>query len=247
MDLLIDRRDLELPPDHEALVLAVLAAQPRTVVALVGGSAVVMEQWRRHAPAIAQVWYSGMEGGHGVADVLVGRVDATGRLPFTIPTDPGHLPPFDRDAVAVTYDGWHGYWRLVRDRHDPAYPFGYGLSYTAWELGPATVDDDGDELVVRTEVRNLGSRDGTDVVQVYGGRPADDRRPPRRLVAFTRVAVPAGERHPVELRIPWSRLAVRDADTHTWVLPPGTYALEVARHANHFDAMDLLIDRRGRP
>ena len=74
--------------------------------------------------------------GHAFADVVLGAADATGRLPFSVPTDAAHLPPFDREADAVTYDGWHGYWKLARDRHQPAFPFGFGLSYTTWEIGP---------------------------------------------------------------------------------------------------------------
>ena len=129
-------------PD-EALIAAVAAANPRTVVAMVAGSAVLTESWRATVPALLQVWYSGMEGGHAFADVVLGATDATGRLPFSVPTDAAHLPPFDREADAVTYDAWHGYWKLARDRHQPAFPFGFGLSYTTWEIGPTTVDDDG--------------------------------------------------------------------------------------------------------
>ncbi len=238
-----DRARLTLHDADEALIAAVAAANPRTIVAIVAGSAVLTEAWREQVPAIVQVWYSGMEGGHALADVLLGHVDATGRLPFTIPSDAAHLPTFDRDADAVTYDGWHGYWRLARDRHDAAFPFGFGLSYTSWELGPTTVDDDGDDLVVRAVHRNTGARDGTDVLQVYAGRPADDTRPARRLVAFARVEIPAGGETTVELRIPWSRLAVRDSAARTWSIVPGTYLLTIGRHAGDVAAVDLIIDR----
>jgi beta-glucosidase len=210
-------------------------------VAIVAGSAVVMEAWRHDVPAIVQLWSSGMEGGHALPAVLLGRVDATGRLPFSVPTDTDHLPPFDRDADAVTYDGWHGYWRLARDRHAPAFPFGFGLSYTSWELGPTTLDEEGDELVVRGVVRNTGERDGTDVVQLYAGRPADLTRPARRLVAFARVDVAAGGEATVELRVPWARLAVRERGA--WVVAPGTYVLTLGRHAGDLDAVDLIADR----
>jgi len=159
-----DRSSLRLHATDESLIDAVAACQPTTVVAVVSGSAVVMEPWRTSVPAIAQLWYSGLEGGHGLADVLLGRVDASGRMPCTIPTDEAHLPPFDRDVDAVTYDRWHGYWRLARDRHEPAYPFGFGLSYTTWRLRAATLDHDGDDLVVRARLANLGSRAGTEVV-----------------------------------------------------------------------------------
>jgi beta-glucosidase len=238
-----DREQLTLHDTDEALIEAVATANARTVVALVAGSAVLTERWRPKVPAVAQVWYSGMQGGHGIADVLTGAVDATGRLPFTVPTDAAHLPPFDRDADAVTYDGWHGYWRLARDRHEPAFPFGFGLSYSSWQPGPTTLDDDGGDLVVRSQVTNTGSRDGADVVQVYAGRPADTSRPARRLVGFARVDVAAGATADVELRIPWSRLAVREAASHSWVLPAGTYVLTVGRHSADLDAVDLVVDR----
>lgn len=238
-----DRDRLTLHDADEALIDAVVAANPRTVVCIVAGSAVLTETWRHRVPALAQVWYSGMQGGHGIADVLTGAVDATGRLPFTVPTDADHLPPFDRDATSATYDAWHGYWRLARDRRGPAFPFGFGLSYTSWEPGPATLDEDGDDLVVRAQLTNTGPRDGADVVQVYAGRPADLSRPARRLVSFARVEVAAGVTTDVELRIPWNRLAVRDAEAHAWVLSAGTYVLTVGRHSADLNAVDLVIDR----
>ena len=98
------------------------AANPRTVVAVVAGSAVVVSEWDHLVPALVQSWYSGMEGGHGLADVLTGRVDATGRLPFSVPVSPDDLPAFDPDATEFTYDAWHGYWYLARQRHGAGLP-----------------------------------------------------------------------------------------------------------------------------
>jgi beta-glucosidase len=237
-----DRASLTLHADDEGLIRAVAAANRRTVVVVISGSAVVMEPWRADVPAIVQLWYPGMEGGHALADVLLGRVDATGRLPCTIPTDADHLPPFDRDADAVTYDRWHGYWRLARDHHDAAYPFGFGLSYATWELGDATLEREGDELVVRTTLANAGPLDSADVVQVYGGRPADSTRPARRLLGFARVEVPARQTAPVEIRVPLERLRVREGGR--WVLHPGTYVLSVGRHSADPGARDVRWDHR---
>ncbi len=236
-----DRDELTLHPADEALIAAVAAATPSTVVAVVAGSAVVMEGWRHDVGAIVQLWYAGMEGGHALADVLLGRVDAAGRLPCTIPTDAAHLPPFDKDAEQVVYDGWHGYWRLARDRHDAAYPFGFGLSYTSWSLGHATLAADDDALVVRVTLTNTGERDGTDVIQVYGGRPADPDRPGQRLVGFARVSLAAGAAADVEIRVPMERLQVRQGGA--WVLPHGSYVLRVARHSADLDACELVWDR----
>jgi beta-glucosidase len=237
-----DRASLTLHADDEGLIRAVAAANRRTVVVVISGSAVVMEPWRADVPAIVQLWYPGMEGGHALADVLLGRVDATGRLPCTIPTDADHLPPFDRDADAVTYDRWHGYWRLARDHHDAAYPFGFGLSYATWELGDATLEREGDELVVRTTLANTGPLDSADVVQVYGGRPADSTRPARRLLGFARVEVPARQTAPVAIRVPLERLRVREGGR--WVLHPGTYVLSVGRHSADPGARDVRWDHR---
>lgn len=177
-----DRSSLRLCPEDVVLVKALAAAHPRVVVVVVGGSAVVMSEWDSWVPAIVQAWYPGMEGGHGLADVLLGRVDASGRLPFSVPTDEAHLPAFDATATAVTYDRWHGWWHLEREGHRPAYPFGFGLSYTTFELGPATVTASAGEIRVTTTVRNTGARRGSDVVGLYLRVPGD--RP--RLVAFAR-------------------------------------------------------------
>ncbi|MBV8980418.1 MAG: glycoside hydrolase family 3 C-terminal domain-containing protein [Acidimicrobiia bacterium] len=226
-----DRTSLRLHPEHEALIASVAAANPRTIVAVVAGSAVVMP-WAGQVPAVLQSWYSGMEGGRGLADVLVGDVDASGRLPFTVPVDEADLPAFDRDADAVVYDRWHGWWKLERDGRAAAYPFGFGLSYTAFQLTSAAAEV-GDELVVRASVRNAGSRRGSEVVQVYGGHEnaAGTGRPARRLLAFARVEVEPGAEEAVELSIPIERLAVRDPERHAWRVEPGTYVLDVARHA----------------
>ena len=213
-----DRRSLRLHDHHEQLVRAVAAANPRTVVLVVAGSAVVMEAWRQQVPAIVLGWYSGMEGGHAVADVLLGEVDASGRLPFSIPTDESHLPPFDPDADAVTYDASHGYWHLERAGHEPAFPFGFGLSYTSWEI--REVEEVGD--AVRVRVANTGERSGATVVQAYLRRPG---RPERRLAAFARIELSAGAEGWAELVVPSRAHEVRTGGA--WVRPAGEPTIEV--------------------
>ena len=233
-----DRVSLRLHADDEALVRAVAAATPGTVVAVVAGSAVLMGPWIGSVPAVVQAWYGGMEGGAALADVLLGVAAPTGRLPFSVPTDEAHLPPFDREADQATYDAWHGWWRLERDGHEPAFPFGFGLTYTEFSLGPWSAERDGDELVLRGTVANTGARDGTDVVQAYGGRPGDRRR----LVAFARVDVAAGAESPVELRVPLERLAARDPAGHGWRVEPGRYELRVARSATDQGSGTLTVE-----
>jgi beta-glucosidase len=235
-----DRRHLGLSAADEALVLAVARANPRTVVVVMSGSAVVMERWRDRVPAIVQLWYPGMEGGHALGDVLLGRVNPSGRLPFAVPTAADHLPAFEPDATAVTYDLWHGQWKLDRDAHPAAYPFGFGLSYTRFELRDAAASGDGPERRVRCTVANMGGRDGAEVVQVYGGLPGSRyERPSWRLLGFARVEVPAAASRTIEIPISLRTLAVRERGT--WVLEPGRYAIAVGRHAGDPGALRLEV------
>jgi beta-glucosidase len=124
-----DRRSLTLHPKDEDLLLAVTASNPRTVAAVIAGSAVLMERWREVVPAILMVWYPGMEGGHALADILLGIEKPTGRLPFAIPTSEAHLPPFDRKAKVAEYGPLHGQALIDHLGVQAAFPFGFGLTY----------------------------------------------------------------------------------------------------------------------
>jgi beta-glucosidase len=170
-----------------------------------------------------------MEGGNGLADLLRGEVDASGRLPFSVPRSESDLPAFDADAEAFVYDAWHGYWRMADRGIVPAYPFGFGLSYTDFELGDGWAGWFDGEIRVGASVHNTGGRPGSDVVQVYAHRQGSTR--PFRLVGFGRVEVGVGERVELTLTIRQDALAVRDVATHTMVVDPGTYEFRIAHHA----------------
>jgi beta-glucosidase len=201
------------------------------VVAVVAAGAVVMEGWREQVPGLVMAWYSGMEGGHALADVLLGRVDASGRLPFSIPTSEEHLPSFDRDATQVTYDRWHGQRLLDRLGVPAAYPLGFGLSYTGWELGAPDVRADNGFLDVSVNVRNTGSRDGWHVVQVYGVPEDGDRAGERALLGFAAVQVPSGSTVPVSVRASLRPVSPWDAGRRDVVPPTGALRVEVASHS----------------
>jgi beta-glucosidase len=224
-----DRVSLRLHRPDVDLVRAVVAANPRTVVALVAGSAVVISEWDRYVPAVLQSWYSGMEGGHGLADVLVGRVDAGGRLPVSVPEQESDLPDFDAGATSFVYDAWHGYWYLDRGGTPAAYPFGFGLSYTEFALEDASAEAVGQEIRLQATVRNTGRRRGVDVVQVYAHRAGSER--PFRLAGFVRLELDAGDTVDVEVPVRLESLAERDIGSHATVVRSGRYELRVARHA----------------
>lgn len=229
-----DRGSLRLHDGDVALIGAVAAANPRTVVVVEAGSAVIVEEWVSSVPALVQAWYGGCEAGPGLADVLVGDVNPSARLPLSVPRHEGDLPPFRSDATSFRYDRWHGWRHLARNGTAPAFPFGYGLSYTTFELTDVEVDLVDDVLRVRATVRNSGRRDGAEVVQVYAHLPDPDTPP--RLVGFERVAVPAGEGVDVEIGVGIGELATRDPEQRVWRRAAGAHRILVARHAADPDA-----------
>jgi beta-glucosidase len=233
-----DRESLRLRPEDEALIAAVAVANPRTVVCLVAGSAVLIDRWVGQVPAVVQSWYSGMEGGHGLAEVLLGRAEPSGRLPFSVPADVDHLPYFDRNAVEATYDGWHGYWKLAADGHRAAFPFGFGLSYTDLSLRGMGAVRHGDEIVATTTAVNAGDRAGVEVVQAY----ASVGDAPAKLVGFERVELAPGERRVVEVRFPLSRLARWDGAAHDWAVVGGPVTVVLARHADDPVATPVTVE-----
>jgi beta-glucosidase len=237
-----DRERLTLPPDDEKLIQAMAAVNPRTIVAVMGGSSVLMEAWRARVPAILMLWYPGMEGGYALADILLGRVNPSGKLPFVIPRRAEDLPFFDKDATEIEYDLWHGYRKLERDGNTPAFPFGFGLSYTRYryaslklarnQLGPS------ETLKVSLDVSNIGAHAGEEVVQLYISPIGSAvERAPKELKAFTRIALQPGETKTVQLSVPIPRLAYYDETRADFVVEPLEYELFVGAHSSDQDAL----------
>jgi len=231
-----DRDRLTLHPDEERLILAVAAANPRAIVGILGGSCVTMDAWSDRVPAILLLWYPGMEGGHALAGILLGRVNPSGKLPFVVPRRAEDLPFFDRNAAEIEYGLWHGYRKLERDGVAPAFPFGFGLSYTRYrytnarlernELGPS------DTAKLSLDVSNIGAHAGEEVVQVYVSPIGSAvERAPKELKAFTRVALQPGETRTVQLSVPVSRLAYFDEARAAFVVEPLEYEVFVGTHS----------------
>ena len=184
-----DRASLRLHPDDEQLIADVAAVCDRVIVAVMAGSAVVMP-WLGSVNAALMVWYPGSEGGHALADVLFGGREPGGRLPFAVPREESDLGDFDRDASTAVYGLLHGQWHLDAQGTPPHLPFGHGLGYTTFELGGARAAED--QVVVN--IVNTGARAGSTVVQVYASVPGSAyKRPPKRLVGFTKIRLAPGE------------------------------------------------------
>jgi beta-glucosidase len=209
----IDRASLALPGRQDELVRRVAAANPRTV-AVVNAGAPVLLPWLAEVPAVLLAWFPGQEGGHALADVLLGAAEPGGRLPTTWPAGEDGLPsPRPVDGVLEYAEGTAiGYRRAGA----PLLPFGHGLGYTTWEyLGIEAVGEG-----VRVHLVNAGTRPGREVVQVYAARPE------LRLAGFAAVTAAAGERAVAEVRIPRRALARWDG---AWVVEPGAYEISAGR------------------
>jgi beta-glucosidase len=237
-----DRKHLGLKPDDVALVKAVAAANPRTVVVLIGGAAITVEEWHEAAGAILMAFYPGEQGGHALARVLFGDVNPSGKLPFTVPRDASQLPPFDTESLRVEYGYYHGYTLVEKQRRAPRYPFGHGLSYTTYTyanlaLDAAELRADG---VVRAsvDVTNTGLRAGEEVVQLYAGFPgAAVDRPVKLLRGFEKVALAPGETTRVTIAVRAADLAYYDPDSRRWAVEPGEHPVYVGPSSR---AADLL-------
>lgn len=224
-----DRARLTLRPIDEEIILAVAAANPRTIVAVVAAGAVMMESWRTQVPALLMSWYAGMHGGHALADVLLGKVDASGRLPFAIPTDEAHLPFFDREATSIDYDRWYGQRLLDRDGNAAAYPLGFGLSYTGFDIEALGAEATGaDNAVLQARVTNTGARDGRHVVQVYGRSAGESIR---ELVGFIAVEVAADSSVEVAVPVSLRPLARWNTALDCLQLPSGQLLLEASAYS----------------
>jgi beta-glucosidase len=232
-----DRTSLALPASQVSLIRAVAAANPRTVVVLMGGGAILSADWDQLVPGLLLLWYPGEQGGHALADVLFGKVSPSGRLPFAVPCRQEQLPPFEPRARRVVYDLWHGYRRLQHQGQRAAYPFGFGLTYSHFLWADPGVHrlDAGDQqdLVVLVSVHNTGPIAAADVLQLYLEPPGlITTRPLRTLVAFRRVRLASGRQRRIRLLVPQRRLAWFDAQRDCFVIEPGEHRLVLARHAD---------------
>ncbi|WRP17544.1 glycoside hydrolase family 3 C-terminal domain-containing protein [Carboxydochorda subterranea] len=230
-----DRLDMELPPGHVALIQAVAAVQPRTVVVLHNGAPVSMAGWIDRVPAVLLAGLAGQASGGAVADILFGRVNPSGKLAETYPVrledNPSYLNfPGENGKVFYGEGLFIGYRYYEARGVQPLFPFGHGLSYTTFSYGQASLSRPsiapGDSLEVQVPVTNTGSRDGEEIVQLYV-RPHRSQlpRPVKELKGFARVALAPGETRPASFRLTIRDFSYYDPERGGWVAEPGTYDL----------------------
>ena len=235
-----DRASLRLEPEEVELIKQLKSDGKQVIVVLYSGCAIIVEEWKRYADAIIMNYYSGCEGGTALANLLCGDRNFTGKLPFTVAKDEKDYPTFlgiGEKPYKIEYGYYHGYTKMDKEKVEPRYPFGYGLSYTSFEISDCAVSEGEDAYTVTTAVKNTGKRDGAEVVQVYvGSKGAADGedRPVKLLKGFRRVELAAGEEKTVSVTIPKKELAFWTPDG--WVLD-GSYAFYVGSDSRSAQAI----------
>ncbi len=237
-----DSRSMNLPDNQDALVSAVAAANPRTIVVLETGGPVAMP-WANSVSGILESWYPGFSGAQAIANIMFGDVNPSGKLPVTfakseqdlphpeisgIDLQPqpqpggggrggrGALPPFDipyAEGLKV------GYKWFDAEKKEPLYPFGFGLSYTTFAYSDlkATAGN------VTFTVKNTGKRAGAEIAQVYAALPASTNEPPRRLIGWAKLQLNAGESKTASVDIDRLFLSVFNVEKDGWELADGDY------------------------
>jgi len=230
-----DRTSLSLPDGQDALVSAIAAANPRTIVVLYSSSATLMP-WASQVAAVLVAWYPGQENGNALAQVLFGDVNPSAKLPVTIPASANQVPtsttaqfPGVSGHVSYSEDLEIGYRWYDANNVSPLFPFGCGLSYTTFGYSNLTVSavSPSGQVQISFDLTNTGGRTGAEVPQLYLGFPAAAGEPPKLLKGFQRISLSPGQTQHVTFNLNWEDLANWDATARGWIVTPGQFQVLV--------------------
>lgn len=237
---------LKLPGNQDAVVAAVAAANPHTIVVLETGGPVEMP-WKDRVAAILEAWYPGIRGGQAIAALLFGEKNPSGKLAVTFPQSDAQLPhptvpappgpkpgladgmlyprpPFD---VQYTEGLKVGYKWFDAEHEQPLFPFGFGLSYTTFAYSELSVESHQGTLTVRFSVRNTGSRAGAEIAEAYLAFPPGSGEPPKRLIGWEKVPLEPGQVKTVTLDIQPLYVSIWNTRANRWRIFPGRYTVRV--------------------
>lgn len=239
-----DRLNMDIPYGQVELIQEVVKANPRTIVVMIAGSPLNMAAVDICSPAIVWAWFNGMEGGNALVDVLSGKVNPSGKMPFTTPVSldqsPAHaLGNFPSRDLKVNYeeDILVGYRWFDTKGLPVVYPFGYGLSYTTFNYSNLNTDkktyDQADTIQATFTLTNTGDREGAEVAQLYVSDPVCSvMRPVKELKGFKKVFLKPGESRRITLDIPVSSLAFYSEAQSQFVVEPGEFILQLGASAS---------------
>ncbi|MGZ0015963.1 glycoside hydrolase family 3 C-terminal domain-containing protein [Yeosuana sp. AK3] len=243
-----DRPDLKLPFGQEELIEKVLAVNPNAIVVMIAGAPFDINSIKEKSSALLWSWFNGSEGGNALADVLLGTINPSGKLPWTMPKSihdsPAHATNSFPGDETVSYDEGLlvGYRWFDTKNIEPLYPFGYGLSYTTFDIKNVHADKteaylENDTIYISVDVENTGNMDGKEVIQLYTSKKDSNvERASQELKGFEKVWVKAGETVTINIAVPVKELAYYHVALKKWVVEPGIYHVGIGNSSRNIKA-----------
>lgn len=243
------RADISLPGVQEDLVKALLATGKPLVVVLMNGRPLAIPWLGTYAPALLETWWLGTEAGNAIADVIFGDYNPSGKLPVSFPYHVGQIPVFyNYKSTGRPYDP-NSKWtsKYLDAPNDPLFPFGFGLSYTTFQIDAPKLDKTtyrmGEQVTVRVSVSNTGSRDGEEVVQLYiRDKVASVTRPVKELKAFRKVFLKAGQSEEVRFVLTEKDFGFLGPNMQ-WTLEPGEFEIMVGNSSNNVKSVVMQMEK----
>ncbi len=233
---------LSLHEEDIALIREIAGVNKRVVVVLIGGGMIMTSPWEVNCAAILHAFYPGMEGGNALGEILFGKCSPSGKLPFCIPEKEEDLPEVDWDGEYQYYSYYHGYAHLDHTGKKPAYPYGFGLSYTSFALSGKKLITEKEGITAEVTVTNTGKCRGAEVVQVYVGAPYSTiERAKKRLKGFRRVELEPGRSEVVSILIPLRDLEYYDEGRGGFRLESTVYRFYIGTSSSEEEYLDAEI------
>jgi beta-glucosidase len=230
-----DKPNMHMPFGQDELIKAVLKANPKTVVVLMGGGPIDMTQWINNVPAILQAWYPGMEGGNALAKIIFGQVNPSGKLPMTFPKILEDAPSqklgiTSKDLMQLYYtdDIYVGYRYFDTYKVEPQFAFGHGLSYTTFEYSNLKIQAGKKNTTITFTLKNTGSVPGAEVAQVYVKQEKSTLpRPEKELKAFEKIFLQPGDSKLVKIVLDENAFHYYNDIENKWVMENGVYDIMI--------------------
>ena len=225
---------MKLSAGQDELIDAVVKVNPQTIVVSYGGTSIIMSKWGEKVPAILDVFFPGQEGSRAIIDILLGKANPSGKLPFTFIQSPQQSPAYknyqDPSKIAHYSEGiYAGYRYYEKFGIQPAFPFGFGLSYTEFEYSNLQVEPlSKDSCLIRLDIKNTGEMAGTEIVQIYVVPPDASNRPVKELKGFAAVTLQPNESQNVKILLNPRAFSYYDQTQGKWVIQSGKYKILTA-------------------
>ncbi len=237
-----DRDSLRLHESDETLISNIASVNKKSIVILEGGSSIITEAWKDKVAAILMAWYPGMEGGTALGDILFGECNPCAKLPVVFPKSEKQLPFFDKHAESIEYGYYHGYKLMDKNGDEPAFPFGFGLSYTTFTYKNLRLDKNrittNDKIKISIDITNKGNLVGEEIAQLYiGYKNPSVERPIKELKGFGKVALKPGESKTLTISLKAEDLAYYDINSKSWIIEKIDYIVYLGPSSKEEDLL----------